>query len=155
MHLPVNSQFLQQDSKKKRMAKRLCVTNVTGLLLEHFLWWSSLLVKIIFPGLLQKDLFKGGWSSADKFFKQNYCHACHTRFAVFLPLPSCCVSSLIITWRGGGLSGQIHSDKNFLCWLKELDQLNRIWPSFSACSRCCHSSLLLKQKILYNIMSYM
>ena len=153
MHLPVNSQFLQQDSKKKRMAKRLCVTNVTGLLLEHFLWWSSLLVKIIFPGLLQKDLFKGGWSSADKFFKQNYCHACHTRFAVFLPLPSCCVSSLIITWRGGGLSGQIHSDKNFLCWLKELDQLNRIWPSFSACSRCCHSSLLLKQKILY--MSYM
>ena len=153
MHLPVNSEFLQQDSKKKRMAKRLCVTNVTGLLLKHFLWWSSLVVKIIFPGLLQKDLFKGGWSSADKFFKQNYCHACHTRFAVFLPLPSCCISSLIITWRGGGLSGQIHSDKNFLCWLKELDQLNRIWPSFSACSRCCHSSLLLKQKILY--MSYM
>ena len=153
MHLPVNSEFLQQDSKKKRMAKRLCVTNVTGLLLEHFLWWSSLIVKIIFPGLLQKDLFKGGWSSADKFFKQNYCHACHTRFAVFLPLPSCCISSLIITWRGGGLSGQIHSDKNFLCWLKELDQLNRIWPSFSACSRCCHISLLLKQKILY--MSYM
>ena len=153
MHLQVNSEFLQQDSKKKRMAKRLCVTNVTGLLLEHFLWWSSLIVKIIFPGLLQKDLFKGGWSSADKFFKQNYCHACHTRFAVFLPLPSCCISSLIITWRGGGLSGQIHSDKNFLCWLKELDQLNRIWPSFSACSRCCHSSLLLKQKILY--ISYM
>ena len=27
------------------------------------------------------------------FFKQNYCHACHTRFAVFLALPSCCVSS--------------------------------------------------------------
>ena len=153
MHLPVNSEFLQQDSKKKRMAKRLCVTNVTGLLLEHFLWWSSLIVKIIFPSLLQKDLFKGGWSSADKFFKQNYCHTCHTRFAVFLPLPSCCVSSLIITWRGGGLSGQIHSDKNFLCWLKELDQLNRIWPSFSACSRCCHISLLLKQKILY--ISYM
>ena len=153
MQLPVNSEFLQQDSKKKRMAKRLCVTNVTGLFLEHFLWWSSLIVKIICPGLLQKDLFKGGWSSADKFFKQNYCHPCHTRFAVFLPLPSCCISSLIITWRGGGLSGQIHSDKNFLCWLKELDQLNRIWPSFSACSRCCHSSLLLKQKILY--MSYM
>ena len=27
--------------------------------------------------------------------KQNYCHACHTRFAVFLLLPSCCVSSLL------------------------------------------------------------
>ena len=115
------------------------------------LWWSSL--KLMCSGLLQKDLFKGGWSSADKFFKQNYCHACHTRFIVFFPLPSCCVSSLIITWRGGGLSGQIQRDKNFLCWLKELDQLNRIWPSFSACSRCCHSSLLLKQKILY--ISYM
>jgi len=117
------------------------------------LWWSSLIVKIMFSGLLQKDLFKEGWSSEDKFFKQNYCHACHTGFAVFFTLPSCCVSSLIITWRGGGLSGQIHNDKNFLCWLKELDQLNRIWPSFSACSRCCHRSLLLKQKILY--ISYM
>ena len=28
--------------------------------------------------------------------KQNYCHACHTRFAVFLPPPSCCVSSLLL-----------------------------------------------------------
>ena len=28
-------------------------------------------------------------------FKQNYCHACHTRFAVFFPLPSRCVSSLL------------------------------------------------------------
>ena len=25
-----------------------------------------------------------------------FCHACHTRFAVFFPLPSCCVSSLIL-----------------------------------------------------------
>ena len=32
------------------------------------------------------------WKSS---LKQNYCHACHKRFAVFLPLPSCCVSSLI------------------------------------------------------------
>ena len=49
----------------------------------HFLcvwWWSSL--KLLFSGLLHEDLFKGGWSSAEKFFKQNYCHACHTRFAV-------------------------------------------------------------------------
>ena len=36
MHLPVNSEFMQQDSKKKRMAKHLCVTNVTGLLLMCF-----------------------------------------------------------------------------------------------------------------------
>ena len=45
----------------------------------------------MFSGPLQKDLFKGKW----RCFKQNYCHACHTRFAVFFPLPSCCVSSLM------------------------------------------------------------
>ena len=32
---------------------------------------------------------------AKSYFKQNYCHACHTRLAVFFPFPSCCVSSLI------------------------------------------------------------
>ena len=84
-----NSEFTQQDGRKKTTAKRLCVTNVTGL----FLAWSSL--KLMFSGLLQKELFKGGCRSAEMFFQQNYCHACHTRFAVFFPLPSCCVSSLI------------------------------------------------------------
>ena len=48
----------------------------------------------MFSGLLQKELFKGGCSSAEMFFQTNYCHACHTRFAVFFPLTSCCVSSL-------------------------------------------------------------
>ena len=33
---PVNSEFTQQDGRKKRTAKRLCVTNVTGLLLACF-----------------------------------------------------------------------------------------------------------------------
>ena len=32
---------------------------------------------------------------AKSCFKQNYCHACHTRFAVLFPLPSRCVSSLL------------------------------------------------------------
>ena len=31
------------------------------------------------------------YSLLKSYFKQNYCHACHTRFAVFYPLPSCCV----------------------------------------------------------------
>ena len=31
-----NSEFTQQDGRKKRTAKRLCVTNVTGLLLACF-----------------------------------------------------------------------------------------------------------------------
>ena len=32
---------------------------------------------------------------AEKLFKQNYCHDRHTKFAVFFPLLSCCVSSLL------------------------------------------------------------
>ena len=87
------SEFTQRDDRKKRTAKRLCVTNVTGLYDLRILWWSSL--KSMFSGLLQKDLFKGGWSLSEMFFKQNYCHACHTRFVIFFPLPSCRISSLL------------------------------------------------------------
>ena len=43
----------------------------------------------------KKTPFKGGWSLPEMFFKQNYCHTCHTRFAVFFPLPSCRISSLL------------------------------------------------------------
>ena len=87
------SEFTQRDDRKKRTAKRLCATNVTGLYDLRILWWSSL--KSMFSGLLQKDLFKGGWSLSEMFFKQNYCHACHTRFVIFFPLPSCRISSLL------------------------------------------------------------
>ena len=31
------------------------------------------------------------------FLKQNYCHAYHTSFAVLFPLPSCYVSSQLLT----------------------------------------------------------
>ena len=40
------------------------------------------------------DLYKRIRLMAKGYFKQNFCHACHIRFAVFVPLPSCCVSSL-------------------------------------------------------------
>ena len=33
---------------------------------------------------LWKYLFKGRWSLAENYFKQNFCHACHTRFAILL-----------------------------------------------------------------------
>ena len=49
----------------------------------------------MFSGLLPKDLFKRKGRLAKSYFKQNYCHVCHIRFAVFFPLPSCCVSSLL------------------------------------------------------------
>ena len=65
--------------KKTWQAYYLCV-----------LWSSS--HKSMLSGLLQKDLFKGGWSSPEKFF---WCHPCHTRFAVFFPLLSCRRSALL------------------------------------------------------------
>ena len=48
-------------------------------------------LSLMSTGLLKTGLFKGRWSLAESFFKQNYCHVCHTRFTVFSPLPSCCV----------------------------------------------------------------
>ena len=58
--------------------------------------WSSLYTNV--SGLSQKELTKEKRSLAKIYFKQNYCHACHTRFAVFFPLPSCCVSSLFMVY---------------------------------------------------------
>ena len=52
--------------------------------------WSWL--TSMFSGLLQKDLFKRKGSLTKSYLKQNYCHACHTRFAVSFPLPSRCVN---------------------------------------------------------------
>ena len=69
----------------------------------------------MFSGLLQNDLFKGKWILAKRYFKQNYCRACHTRFAVFFPLPSCCVSSLLIR---GAVSQKILSAFQALVWSK-------------------------------------
>ena len=39
---------------------------------------------LLCSGPLRKYLFKGRWSLAEIFFKQNFCHACHTRFAILL-----------------------------------------------------------------------
>ena len=36
LHCDSNSEFRQQDGRKKRTAKRFCATNVTGLLLASF-----------------------------------------------------------------------------------------------------------------------
>ena len=86
-----NSDFTQQDGRKKRTAKHSCATNLIGLLL---VFCRDLHLTPTFTRSLQNDLFKGKWSLAKSCFKQNYCHACRTRLAIF-PLPSCCVSSLI------------------------------------------------------------
>ena len=51
---------------------------------------------LMLSGLLQEDLLKRGWSLAKSFVKQNYCNACPTRYAVFFPLLSCFLSSLLL-----------------------------------------------------------
>ena len=53
----------------------------------------DLYLKLTISGLLKNGVFKGRGKLTERFFKQNYCHACHTRFAVFFPLPSCCANS--------------------------------------------------------------
>ena len=81
-----NSEFTQQDGRKRRTAKRVCVTNVTGLcvvvIFTKYQCFSVFYKKIC----LKEDEVWGNF-----FFKQNYCHACQTRFAVFLARPPCCV----------------------------------------------------------------
>ena len=84
---------LRNRTAERRGRQNACAWQTWRACYVCVLRWSSL--KLMFSGLLQKDVFKGGWSTAEKLFKQNYCHACHTKFAVFFPLPSCCVSSLL------------------------------------------------------------
>ena len=57
---------------------------------------SGIHLTLLFLALLQKDLFNGMWGLAEGFFNENYCHACHTRFSAVFPLPSCCISSLML-----------------------------------------------------------
>ena len=82
------SEFMQHDGRKKRTAKCLCWQ---GYYLHVLLW--SLLNILMFSALLQNNMFKERWSLRQNYFKQNYCHACHTRFAVLFDLLFCCISS--------------------------------------------------------------
>ena len=77
----INSEFTQQDCRKKRTAKCLCATNVTGLLLACSV--------MILRKFMLSALFKGRWSLRQFFLKQNdYCYAWNTRFNHILCSPS-------------------------------------------------------------------
>ena len=82
------------DYGRKGGRQNACMRQTWQVYYSRVLWWSSL--KLMFSGLLQKDLFKGRGSSAENFFEQNYFHACCTTFSFFFPLPYCCVSSLLV-----------------------------------------------------------
>ena len=66
----------------------------------------------------KKTCLTWGWSLAEKLFKQNNCHPCHTRFAVFFPLPSCCVSSVLnLCWMGVTIQTKLLSfGSSFTCY---------------------------------------
>ena len=78
---PIIIEFMQQDGRKKRTAKRLHVTKVIGLLLASFLVISTNLIALFFF-FFQKDLFKRRGSFAKKC-SNIITEACHTRFTVF------------------------------------------------------------------------
>ena len=84
---------LRNRTAGRRGRQNVCVWQTWQGYYLHVMSWSSLSVNNFL--FLQKDLFKGKWCLAKSYFKQNCCHGCHTRFAVFFPLPSCCVSSLL------------------------------------------------------------
>ena len=54
--------------------------------LVTFATWFLLKRIGMFWSFTKKDRWKRGWSLMDNYFKHNYCHACHTRFAVFFIL---------------------------------------------------------------------
>ena len=90
-----NYYLMQLDSKKRRTANA-CVRRTWHVSHCTCMFFCDLNWTLLCFGLFQKDLSKERRSSAESFSKSHdYSRACHTRFAVFFPLPSCCVSSLI------------------------------------------------------------
>ena len=55
---------LRNRTAERRGQQNACVWQTWQAYYLRVLWWSSL--KLMFSGLLQKVLFKGGWSSAEK-----------------------------------------------------------------------------------------
>ena len=81
-----NSEFTQQDGRKKRTPTLVCDKRNRAI---NWVFCRDLHLSLMFSGLLQKYLFKWRWSLAKSFFKQNYCRrACHKRWpSSFLSRP--------------------------------------------------------------------
>ena len=89
---------LRKGTVERRGRQNVCVWQTwQGYYLHlHVLSWSSLNVNDFWS--FTKRLCKGRWSLAERFFKQydRDVTFVNTRFAVFFPLPSCCVSSPLL-----------------------------------------------------------
>ena len=114
-----------------------CVWQTWHCYFLRVLSWSSLNDNVFWS--LPKDPFKGKWCLAKRNFKQNYCHAWHTKIKVFVPLPSCCVSSLLT--RCSSIQQAIsefqnphysHCIHNLPVTLEGLTQLNSVLPGLRA-----------------------
>ena len=63
-----------------------------------------------------------------KFGGKCYCHACHTRFAIFFLLPSCCVSSLMSACKAIAKLGEFQTDMRFVMFASWATiSYRRIW----------------------------
>ena len=135
-----------------RPAERFCMTNVIAISCE-FWSWCYLNINIFLS--LQNDPFKGKWSLVKSYFFQNYCHAWHTRLAVFVPFPSCCVSSLPSTnTRGlcelGPVPSRFVSVEWYLNWSPKIREFFSMQPHSSSGSKrlinyCIHRPNWLTQ----------
>ena len=119
----------------------------------EFWSWCYLNINIFLS--LQKDPFKGKWSLTKSYFFQNYCHAWHTRLAVFVPFPSCCASSLPSTnTRGlcelGPVPSRFVSVEWYLNWSRKIREFFSMQPNSSSGSKrlihyCIHRPNWLTQ----------
>ena len=79
----------EEEEDGKTLERDKCHRAITCVFCQH------LHLTLMFSGLLQKDLFKGKRSLEKSYFKQNYCH---TRFAVFFPLPFTIMAAILQWW---------------------------------------------------------
>ena len=146
------SAFTQQDGWK-RGRQNAFVWQTSHCYYLRVLSWCYLNINIFLS--LQKDPFKGKWSLVKSYFFQNYCHAWHTRLAVFVPFPSCCVSSLPSTnTRGlcelGPLPSRFVSVEWYLNWSLKIREFFSMQPNSSSGSKrlikyCIHRPNWLTQ----------
>ena len=80
------SEFTEQDSRKERTQCDKRDRSITYVFCQEFTWnWFFLL---FYKKICLKE--------CEVWRKVFLCHACHTRLAVVLPLPSCWITNLVL-----------------------------------------------------------
>ena len=85
--------YIKRDNRmaERRGRQNACAWQKWQVMTITYAFCRDIHLTLKFTSLYRNIPFKGEWSLAKSWFKQNYCHACYTRFAVFFPLPSGCV----------------------------------------------------------------